>query len=152
MPSRSFAALALVARSWLLVLCSVAAGAQSNQHSPKPFAGCYEIDSLAWNPPDAKNGFIPKKFELSIESSGNQFAMHGLPSDDPFRDKLSSWKPKTESKIWVNWSSGYGGFSGTLRKTGNELNGKLKESCDFRCEWKKRTGTLQAHRIDCDAR
>jgi hypothetical protein len=75
--------------------------------------------------------------------------MRSLPSSDKFYERLWAWEPRGR-RVWISWSMGLGGFRGTLKpsRTG-ELVGKLKEWCDFRCEWKKRTGAIQIRKIDC---
>jgi hypothetical protein len=66
-------------------------------------------------------------------------------------DRLWAWWPKG-NQAQVSWSTGFGGFTGKLKPTGDgELVGHLKEWCDYRCEGTKRIGKMRVHRINCDA-
>jgi hypothetical protein len=89
--------------------------------------------------------------ELLNTSQGNGFAMRSFgPQTKDRWENLWAWKPQGTDKVKVIWSGGLGGFRGTLKKSKNgDLAGKIKEWCDSRCGWKKRTGQLHLKRISC---
>ena len=142
-------------KSWVVVAvsCLTAAYGQNGPSSDVPFAGCYEVVSLAWSPPDETIKFIPKRFQLFYETAQPArtiLSVRAVPFSlsDPF-DKLWTWKPKG-NELWISWGTGFGGFRGTLKpSSGGELVGKLKEWCDARCGWKKRVGKIRVRKIDC---
>jgi hypothetical protein len=128
----------------MLMFVGLACGQVSSQDS-RLFTGCYEVSSLSWNPLDDKIRLIPKRFEL-LDNLDIRDSARG-----PREINFSSWRPRGKSKIVVSWGTGFGGFRGTLKKSSNgDFVGKLRESCDFRCEWKKRTGTIHIHKISCE--
>ena len=141
-----------------LAFASLALGQDSGKTAGL-FAGCYEVTFLSWNPPDQTIKFIPKNFELSSEvwATGGYvlFRIRTLGPEAgrlPVREALSAWEPRGTNKVWVSWSSGRGGFRGTLRKQSDgDLTGKIKEWCDCFCGWKKRMGDLRVHRITCSS-
>lgn len=135
-----------------VLLVAAFANAQSSGHASPQFAGCYEVTSLTWSPPDETIKLIPKQFELLSTSRGaGAFDMHSLPKKaEPAFENSWAWRPKSDDKLWISFSTGLGGFKGTLKKSRNgELAGKLKEWCDSRCGWHKRTGTLHIRPAAC---
>jgi hypothetical protein len=136
----------------LVFLTAAFASVQAGDHSVPQFAGCYEIVSLTWSPPDNTIKLIPKQFELLSTARGpGVFDMHSLPrKPEPSFENLWAWTPKGHDKVWISFSTGFGGFDGTLKKSGDgQLAGKLKEWCDYRCGWHKRTGTLHVRSATC---
>jgi len=140
----------------LLVLVWVScAYAQTGEKSADVrFAGCYEVTSLSWTPRDYTVKLIPKRFQLSAEhhaAGGKFFMMRSLdPEASRLIDTLWAWRPKG-NQVQVSWSRGFGGFSGTLKPSSTgDLVGDLKEWCDNRCGWKKRTGKMRVHKIGCN--
>ena len=132
--------------------CFAAAYGQSQTSVQPPFAGCYEVETLVWSPADDTIRLIPKRFQLLNETwqpNRSVFLMRSLPASGDRIEKLWTWEPKGD-RVWISWSTGFGGFKGTLKpsRTG-ELVGKLKEWCDGRCGWKKRTGAIQVRKTDC---
>jgi hypothetical protein len=139
----------------LAFVCVSCAFAQNVQKSADvPFAGCYEVTSLSWTPGDDTITLIPKRFLLSAErhvAGGKFFRMRTLDPDawHPI-DTLWAWRPQG-NQVEVSWSTGFGSFSGKLKPSGSgELVGKLKERCDYRCDFKKRTGKMRVQRIGCN--
>jgi hypothetical protein len=136
----------------LLLCCRDAAHGQSQPPLHPRFAGCYEVKSLVWNPPNETIKLIPRQFQLLNETwdrSQIVFKMKSLPSSRDLMENLWAWAPKG-NRVWISWSTGFGGFKGTLNPSRpDELVGKLKEWCDSRCGWKKRTGAIRALKIDC---
>jgi hypothetical protein len=136
----------------LLLYCLNTVHGQPQPSFQPRFAGCYEVASLVWNPPDKTIRLIPTEFQLLNETWERNRAVYKMrsvpPSSNPV-ENLWAWEPKGD-RVWVSWSTGLGGFKGTLRASrSGELLGKLKEWCDFRCEWKKRTGAIRLRKIDC---
>lgn len=116
-------------------------------------AGCYEVVSLSWSPHEGTIGLIPRRFRLLGETAptgSGLFAMRSEPSNSRnLIQRLWAWRPRGRG-LWVVWSTGFGGFRGTLKPSATgELAGKLKEFCDGRCGWKKRVGRIQIRRVDC---
>jgi hypothetical protein len=137
----------------LLLCCRNAAEGQSQSPLHPRFAGCYEVKSLVWNPPDETIRLIPRQFQLLNKTWDDRsqivFKMKSLPSSGNLMENLWAWAPKG-NRVWISWSTGFGGFKGTLKPSRpDELVGKLKEWCDSRCGWKKRTGQILALKIDC---
>jgi hypothetical protein len=57
-------------------------------------------------------------------------------------ENLWDWGPKGKDKLEIDWSTGLGGYRGTLERSGSgELVGKMKEYCDYCCACKRRTGS-----------
>jgi len=128
---------------------------QAPSQGPHALAGCYKVVLLSWSPSDSHINSIPMRFELlsvprvpgatrfDIRSLGEKAGHNPLES-------LWSWRPKGKNKLEIVWSSGFGGFRGTLKRSGSgELVGKMKEYCDSRCEYKRSTGSLHLEKIDC---
>jgi hypothetical protein len=141
-------------RTCLLVAlcCLTGAYGQGQTSTHAQFAGCYEVVSLVWNPPDDTIKLIPKRFHLLSEPeepSRSIFGVRSVPASGDTLEKLWSWKP-LGSRLWISCGTGFGGFCGTLKlsSTGESV-GKLKEWCDSRCGWKKRVGTIRIRKIDC---
>jgi hypothetical protein len=109
--------------------------------------------SLTWSPPHETIRLIPNRFQLLYETAQpgpGIFSIRPAPSS---RSNLIvnpwAWEPKG-NQIWISFSTGLGGFRGTLKPSNaGELVGKLKEWCDYRCEWKKRVGKIRVRKIDC---
>jgi hypothetical protein len=145
----------MVWRFIFLFLFARLAYGQTATRAASPLAGCYEVTSLSWSPPDNTIKLIPSKFQLLNTSGAKGATFFDIHTADDgagrdFPDRLSGWKPKGTKKIKIYWSTGFGGFRGTLKKAGKgDLVGKLKEWCDSHCEWKRRTGHLRLHRIPC---
>jgi hypothetical protein len=144
----------MMLRAFLVFMFVAVGHGQSSSQAPQEFAGCYEVTFLKWSPPDHSVTLIPKQFELLNESCGGTscFRMHSRGTEEAQRhyENLWSWNPKGNSRVKLSLSTGLGGYRGTLKRAGNsDLAGKIKEWCDSRCGWKKRTGTLRIHRIVC---
>jgi hypothetical protein len=135
-----------------VLLAAALSHAQDPGHSSARFAGCYQVTSLTWSPDGSDIRLIPKEFELLNDSRGNgAFRMRGLPiAEKNSIERAWWWMPKSANKVRIDWSSGLGGIHGTLKrsKTGG-LAGKIKEWCDSRCGWKKRTGRIRVEPIAC---
>jgi hypothetical protein len=120
------------------------------------FAGCYQVTSLSWSPPDERIRSIPQQFELLMARTpgGTNFGIRSLnagadPNANPWEGSWS-WQPKGKDKLGIVWGGGFGDFRGTLKRSDEgELVGKLNEYCDYRCEWKRRTGSLHLKKIAC---
>jgi hypothetical protein len=99
---------------FVLLGCLATAHGQS-QPSPSvdpPHAGCYEVVSLVWNPPNDTIHLIPNQFQLLSKTwsdSRSIFVMHSLPADDNLRESLWTWEPKGD-RVRLSWSTGFGGF------------------------------------------
>lgn len=115
------------------------------------FEGCYEVASLSWKPPGKEIKLIPKRFQLlrTPKAGSEFFGIRDLESETGLI-RLSGWKPKGLKRMEIHWNGVLGGFRGTLKKdvTGN-LEGKVKEWCDYRCEGGRITGEMQVHPIAC---
>jgi hypothetical protein len=117
--------------------------------------GCYQVALLSWTPPDASIDLIPPRFELlnvPRVPGANYFNIRSLrgAERDPWQNAWA-WRPKSNDKLEINWGAGLGGFRGTLKRSaGGELVGKIKEYCDARCGWKRRTGDLHLQKINCE--
>jgi hypothetical protein len=120
------------------------------------FAGCYEVRSLSWSPqPEETIALIPKQFQLlrAPTPSSKFFGMRSMGAGagrNPLENGWA-WRPRGGDGLEIIWSTGFGGFRGTLKKSaGDDLAGRVKEWCDSRCGWKKETGSIRVHRIVCD--
>ena len=143
----------LVTTYLLIAICGVLpASSQSAPPAKVQFAGCYEVRTLTWNPPDHSIRSIPSHFQLSTDRAqpGHEiFEVHSVPPG-PGNSIVESWfwRPK-RNEVLVSFGDGMGSFRGTLKPSNGDLVGKLKEWCDARCEWKKRVGTLRVGKIEC---
>ena len=139
-------------RCFLFLLLSSALLHPQTPGNSSRLAGCYQVTSLTWTPDGSDIHLIPKEFELSNDPRGDgMFRMKGLPlvKNNPI-ERGWWWKPKGASKVRVDWSSGLGGIHGTLKRSRNgDLHGKIKEWCDSRCGWKRRTGQIRVQPIAC---
>lgn len=143
----------------VLSICSIMCIVSLNLIDPgddvQRFVGCYGITRLSWNPPDYSTQLIPEKFQLwniPLPDSGGLFAMHSLYTGEESKtlENFWTWKPEGKNRLKVTWSTGFGGFRGSLRRQSDgDLVGKIKEWCDYRCDWKTRTGLLRIHPITC---
>jgi hypothetical protein len=119
------------------------------------FAGCYEVTSLSTKPADHETSLIPKRFQLMTIPQGSGdgfFLMRSVESETTYGPifHIRGWKPKSSSKVEMFWGTGFGGFRGTLKGSGSRhIEGKLKEWCDHRCEYQRRTVELQIQPIGC---
>ena len=127
---------------------------QSAPPAKVQFAGCYEVTTLTWNPPDDSIRLIPSRFQLTTDRAYpgyDIFDIHSLPAspDNAIVERLWSWHLKRNAVV-VSFDGGLGGFRGTLKPSSTgELEGNLKEWCDSRCEWKKRVGNIRVRKINC---
>jgi hypothetical protein len=128
---------------------SLCANAQSRGLS---LAGCYEVRELNWNPPDNHIKLIPSRFRLTTnrtQPGHDVFFVESVPASDPLLERSWFWIPE-DNELRISFGAMLGGFRGNLKRSGTDsLEGKLKEWCDNRCEWKKRVGTMRAHKIQC---
>lgn len=137
----------------LVALTCLTAVGQSRGRAVPPPAGCYDVVSLDWSPPDETIRLIPKRFELLNEPVGyglSIFRVRSLPGSlgNPV-EGMGKWIPEGNN-FWFSWGMGLGGFRGTLKPTSaDEFTGKLKEWCDFHCGWKKRIGKMRIRRTEC---
>ncbi|HTT20634.1 MAG TPA: hypothetical protein VMG82_16915 [Candidatus Sulfotelmatobacter sp.] len=143
-------------RNVLLLVLGGAAYCQSSNQTTHQLAGCYEVSSLAWEPPNEAIKVIPQRLELQLQNDPKwkTFAIRSLvpgEGDDFKPETFWSWKPKGANKIGISFGTGLGGFRGVLRKSKDgDLIGKLKEWCDSRCGYKKRIGMIQLRKIRCE--
>jgi len=121
---------------------------QAPTQSVGTFAGCYEVTSLSWMPQDGTIKLIPQRFELLTT-----FRMHSLPRHlEPSFENSWTWSPNGKNNLKIFFNNGLGGFKGKLVASGNgEFVGKLKEWCDSRCGFKKRTGNLHIRSTACES-
>lgn len=141
------------ASHFLFIVCCVVATHGQTQPSAVPFAGCYRIISQKWRPVNQDAIPIPGQFQLGSEPAASPargiFAMRSVPASGNIMEKLWVWEPRG-NRMWISWGTSFGGFRGTLKRTGNgEFVGKVKEWCDSHCEWKRRTAEIRIQRIDC---
>jgi len=122
--------------------CNFSGEAQQTPTSPVGADGCYDVTSLYWKPPDDSIKLVPPRFELTTNGD-----IHPLPHK--LGDvRWGSWKAK-DNKLKMNFGL-LGGFRGTLKRSGSgEFAGKLKEYCDYRCEWKTRVGSIRIRKVTC---
>src|SRR3954464_13604573 len=82
----------------LLLCCRNAAEGQSQSPLHPRFAGCYEVKSLVWNPPDETIRLIPRKFHLLKQTWDDRsqivFKMKSPPSSGNLMENLWAWAPK----------------------------------------------------------
>src|SRR5215467_2204091 len=126
---------------------------QSQSSAYVSFAGCYRIVSQTWQPKSEDIKLIPDRFQLQsksvFEPGRGMFAVRSVPATDNLNENLWIWQPKRNS-FWISWGTGFGGFRGTFKQSSNgEFLGRVREWCDSRCEWKRRTGTLRIQRMAC---
>jgi len=139
---------------WLHVLfvlsTAVLPHAQDLDRGVSHFAGCYEVKSLTWSP-TADIKAIPIRLKLLSSSRGDGFfQMRSFADSRNNNENFWWWRPTGGDKVRVAWSNGLGGIRGTLKRSKNgDLKGKIKEWCDSRCGWKKRTGTIHLERFAC---
>lgn len=141
--------------AWYLLValcCTLTLYGQNAQGRVAELAGCYEVRELNWNPPDNRINLIPPRFRLSTnrtQPGHDVFSIESVPVNDSPLARFSFWIPG-DNELRISFGTGFGGFRGTLKPSSTgELEGKLKEWCDNRCEWKKRVGTIHARRIEC---
>src|SRR5215470_17349817 len=118
-----------------------------------PFAGCYRVVSQTCRPTSEDIKLIPDRFQLQSKSafdpSRGIFAVRSVPASDNLNENLWIWQPKGNS-FWISWGTGFGGIRGTFKRSSNgEFMGKVSEWCDYRCDWKRRTGTIRIQQIAC---
>jgi hypothetical protein len=139
--------------TFLLATISFALGESTKNRDL--FAGCYEVTSLSTKPADDEVRLFPKRFQLMTipQVSGNGFfLMRSVESETEDRRifNFRVWKPKSSNKVEMHWGSGLGGFRGVLKRSGSgHIEGKLKERCDHRCDYERRTLELQIQAIGC---
>ena len=139
-------------KGWVAVAlcCLTPAYGQGRPSADVPFAGCYEVISLTWSPPDETIKLIPKRFRLlneAVQPGRSIFKVRAVPSS--LSARIEIWRPKG-NQFWISWGTGFGGFHGTLTQSNTgEFVGKLKEWCDARCGWKRRVGKMRVRKIDC---
>jgi hypothetical protein len=136
----------------LFVLLVIAfTNAQALDHDASHFAGCYEVKSLTWSPLANDIKVIPTRVKLLNTPRGDGvFEMRSFGDNSNRNENFWWWRPESTGRVKVDWSSGLGGIRGTLKRSKNgDLKGKIKEWCDSRCGWKRRTGDLLLHPIVC---
>ena len=128
---------------FFVALCCVpSVEGQQTRSSSLGFDGCYEVTSLSWSPPDDRIKLVPPRLELTSNND-----IHPLPYN-PGDVRWGSWKAK-DNKLKMNFGL-LGGFRGTLKRSASgEFAGKLKEYCDYRCEWKTRVGSIRIRKVAC---
>jgi hypothetical protein len=123
------------------------------QDPPFKFAGCYEVASIVWSPPDADIPFIPKRVELQNTpfAPGDPYShMRSMGKPTSSIERMWSWRPKSRNRIEISWSAGLGGTRGTLKRSKNgDLAGTIKEWCDGRCGWKTASADILLRPIAC---
>jgi len=143
-------------RRVLLLVLGGAAYCQSSNQATYPLAGCYEVASLAWDPPNEAIKVIPQRLELQLRNDPKwkTFAIRSLvprERDDFKPETFWSWKPKGDNKIGISFGTGMGGFRGDLGKSKNgDLTGRVTEWCDSRCGYKKTIGTIHLRKVRCE--
>lgn len=135
----------------VLCCCSVL---HSQTLSPSAaYAGCYEIVSQKWHPTNEDASPIPARFQLLSEPMDERsdaiLQMRSLTTNPDLMEKLWFWQIKDHG-LFLSWGTGLGGFRGMLvQDHENEFVGKVKEWCDSRCGWKRRTATIRIRKSDC---
>jgi len=134
-----------------MILPAALVHAQGAPDSSPRFAGCYQVTSLTWTPDGSDIHLIPKEFELSNDSRGNgTFHLKSLGGETTRSEYFWWWEATGANKVRVAWGTGLGGIRGTLKRSSNgDLHGKIKEWCDSRCGWKRRTGQIRVQPIAC---
>jgi len=124
-------------------------------HSPDNFAGCYQVAGLSRGLIVEDIGLFPTRFELlnvPRAPGTTYFNIRSLDTkgkSDP-SEASWTWSAEGKDKLEINWGTGFGGFRGTLKKSGSgELVGKLREYCDSRCGYKRRNGSIHLRKISC---
>ncbi len=129
---------------------------QQPQAPASQFAGCYQVTATRWNPPlEDRPTWPPRRIKLATNapfSSANVFAVASLDSEgNPHDNDFSNWEPISDG-IKLLLSGGRGGMRGTLHVNKHgDLEGKIKQFCDFRCDFKRETVRLELHRVDCES-
>lgn len=136
-----------------LLCCSIPLHGQALSPADLQFAGCYQIISEKWHPMNEDASPIPSRFQLRMvptdKRSKTIFQMRRIPAGDSPLENLWIWQAKGD-RLWLSWGTGFGGFRGTLHRSGSaEFVGKIKEWCDSHCEWKRRVGTIRIQKTDC---
>jgi len=133
-------------------------GVQGPGQSPGEAADCYQVTLLTWNPPDETDEtikVIPTRFQLLNVprvpgATGLGIRRLEAGSERNSMETFWSWRPKGKDELEIEWSSGPGGYRGNFKRSGSgEVVVKMKEYCDNRCKYKKRTGSLHLHKIGC---
>jgi hypothetical protein len=95
-------------------LWTALAHAQRPSASVKQFAGCYEVTSLSWNPPDNRIKLIPPRFELSMQIFDDAYHVQPAPRNAPATAymRLFSWKPAGHA-VKISFNGGLGGWRGS---------------------------------------
>ena len=110
----------LVMSYLLIAFCGVLpAFSQSTPPANVQFAGCYEVRTLTWNPPDDSIRSIPSRFQLTTDRAYpgyDIFDIHSVPAspDNAIVERLWSWHLK-RNEVLVSFNGGLGGFRGTLK-------------------------------------
>lgn len=149
-----------IMRCLIIIVVSSALGfSQLSSGGSAGFAGCYEVVSLTWKPPDDSIRSVPQRFRLIGDkdlANGDRafevthFENHVRSERNRLEGRWGWWKPRNEKQIHIDFSGGLAGFRGTLKfSKDGDLAGKIREWCDSRCEWKKRTGILRVRRVAC---
>jgi hypothetical protein len=126
----------------IALCCIVSAQGQKAESPALGFNGCYEVVSLSWNPPDETIRLVPPRFELTANK--RVLPLPSKTGEIPW----GSWTADSD-KLKITFGH-LGGFRGTLKRSASaEFEGKLKEYCDSRCEWKKRVGKIRIRKITC---
>jgi hypothetical protein len=139
---------------FVTALCwSVGLHGQDQPSGKIPFAGCYEVVSQTGHPGNEDASPIPSRFQLRRDQADKRstdfFQMRSIPTGQNDWERLWLWQPKGDS-VWLSWGRGLGGFRGALKQQRNgEFIGQIKEWCDSRCEWKRRTAKIRIRKIEC---
>jgi hypothetical protein len=128
---------------------------QARSQSPDLFASCYQVAGVSRGLIGEDVGLFPTRFKLlnvprAPGATYFNIRILDVKGERNLWEASWSWRPKGKDKLEINWGTGLGGFRGTLKRSASgELVGKMKEYCDSRCEYKRRTGTLHLRKISC---
>src|SRR5262249_33708559 len=115
--------------------------------------GCYEIIIQKWHPTNEDASPIPGRFQLlrePVDARSNAILqMRSLSANQDPIERIWFWRPE-DHRIFLSWGTGLGGFRGTLvQDHDGEFVGKVKEWCDSRCGWKRRTAEIRIRKTNC---
>lgn len=139
-----------VATLFLVLILATSAVGQSGPAPDVRFAGCYEVRSLVWDPPDESITLVPSRFELSTDPSPagrHSFVIKTVDSGAP---RFSLWGSNSKKSFWLSFGTGKQAFVGKLKQSDSgDFIGKLKYFCDWIGHCGHHVGTIGISKIDC---
>lgn len=133
----------------LMLICSTASLPQSVKEEAASYAGCYQVVSLTWSPPDPNAKYLEQHLIFNDELADDGWLTIGTTDRKLRPNERWYWKVTGKNKIKVIFGWGLGGYEGSLsRKDISRLVGKIKNYCDFKCS-STEVGTIELQKMDC---